>query len=133
VEIAMKIKWIVTCVCLGMLGSTLSCAGEEEATKANAETAVKQPEARKAPAPAAKPAKSKERPAAKAKDAESAGSGPLTNADCFPDKAPDSAPSLAQTCVNLAKSAPDMAFTKRDYDGMPDDCRPVVLPKCRFD
>jgi prepilin-type N-terminal cleavage/methylation domain-containing protein len=55
----------------------------------------------------------------------------LTNADCFPDSAPATASNLAKTCLGLAKSAPDMAFTPNDYHGMPDDCKSLVKARCR--
>jgi prepilin-type N-terminal cleavage/methylation domain-containing protein len=55
----------------------------------------------------------------------------LTNADCFPDSLPDSAPTIAKLCLGLAKSVPDMAFTANDYRGMPEDCKPYVEPRCR--
>jgi hypothetical protein len=129
----MKSKVIITCVCLGMLGSTVSCAGEDEATQASAETAVAEPEASKAQKPAAKPAKPKARPAPKREEAApEGGKSALTNAECFPESLPDSAPNTAKLCVGLAQSAPDMVFTKRDFEGMPEDCKPIVLPHCRF-
>lgn len=55
--------------------------------------------------------------------------GGYTNKDCFP-AVPASAPPIAHTCKALADSAPDMAFTRRDYDGMPDGCKPYVNPIC---
>jgi len=132
----MKSKMIVTCVCLCLLGGSVACSGDEKATAVNAEAT--KPEAAKAPAAPAKPAKSnvQQKPKAEpapATDASGSASAVLTNKDCFPDSVPDSAPNNAKLCVILAKSAPDMAFTKRDYDGMPPDCRPIVLPKCRFE
>jgi hypothetical protein len=54
-----------------------------------------------------------------------------TNADCFPTSAPDSASTWAKMCIDLAKSAPDMAFTPADYESMPEDCKPFVNPICR--
>lgn len=57
--------------------------------------------------------------------------GRYTNADCFPSSVPDSAPSNAKICVGLAKSKPDMLFTPNDYRGLPEDCKPIVNPKCR--
>jgi hypothetical protein len=129
----MKSKLIITCVCLGMLGSAVSCSGEDEATQASAETAAAEPAAPKAQKPAAKPTKQKERPAPKREEAAPEGSeSTLTNADCFPESVPDSAPNNAKLCVGLAASAPDMVFTKRDFEGMPEDCQPIVLPHCRF-
>ena len=124
----MKSKLIITCVCLGMLGSTLSCAGDEEATTVNAESASPQSDSDNGQDAAAKPAKKK---GAKKKAAGSADRDKMTNADCFPDRAPDSATDIAKTCISLAKSAPDMLFTLADYSGMPEDCKPIVLPKCR--
>jgi hypothetical protein len=125
----MKIKLIITCVCLGMLGSAVSCSGEDEATQASAETAVAEPKADKA---AANPSKRKERPAPKREEAAPAGESALTNAECFPESLPDSAPNNAKLCVGLAMSAPDMVFTKLDFEGMPEECRPIVMPHCRF-
>jgi len=55
----------------------------------------------------------------------------LTNADCIPRSAPADAPQIAKTCVALAKSAPDMIFTKADYQGMPDQCKFLVASHCR--
>jgi hypothetical protein len=128
----MKSKMIITCVCIGMLGSTVSCSGKDEATQASAETAVAKP---KAPAqkPAANPSKRKERPAPKQeKAAPEDGESALTNAECFPESLPDSAPNNAKLCVGLAMSAPDMIFTKLDFEGMPDECKPIVMSHCRF-
>ena len=128
----MKSKLIVTCVCLGMLGSTVSCSGEDEATQASAETVVAEPKA-PAPKPAANPSKRKERPAPKREEAApEGGESALTNAECFPESVPDSAPNNAKLCVGLAMSAPDMIFTKRDFEGMPDECKPIVMSHCRF-
>jgi hypothetical protein len=31
----------------------------------------------------------------------------------------------------MAKNFPDMPFGPADYQGMPDDCKPYVNPKCR--
>jgi len=59
------------------------------------------------------------------------GSGKLTNADCFPNSLPETASMNAQLCVGLAKSAPDMLFTPRDYQGLPPDCQAIVSPQCR--
>jgi len=55
----------------------------------------------------------------------------LTNAECFPSKAPADAPQIAKTCVSLANSAPAMIFTKADYQGMPDQCKFLVASHCR--
>jgi hypothetical protein len=55
----------------------------------------------------------------------------LTNADCFPSSIPETASNWAKMCIGLAKSAPNMAFTPADYQGMPEDCKPFVNPKCR--
>jgi hypothetical protein len=55
----------------------------------------------------------------------------VTNADCFPSTAPADAPQIAKTCVSLANSAPDMIFTKRDYQGMPEQCKFLVAEECR--
>jgi hypothetical protein len=129
----MKSKLIITCVCLGMLGSAVSCSGEDEATQASAKTAVAEPEAAKAQKPAAKPTKPKAPPAPKReKAAQKDGESALTNAECFPESLPDSAPNNAKLCVGLAMSAPDMVFTKRDFEGMPDECKPIVMSHCRF-
>jgi hypothetical protein len=54
----------------------------------------------------------------------------LTNADCFPSSVPDSASQWAKTCIALANSAPDMVFTPADYQGMPEECKSIVLPEC---
>jgi hypothetical protein len=54
-----------------------------------------------------------------------------TNADCFPASVPDSAPDNAKLCVALANSAPDMPFTPADYQALPEECKPIVLPECR--
>jgi hypothetical protein len=55
----------------------------------------------------------------------------LTNAECLPPSAPADAPQIAKTCVSLANSAPDMIFTKQDYQGMPDQCKFLVAAHCR--
>jgi hypothetical protein len=116
-----------------MLGSAVSCSGEDEATQASAETAVAEPEAPKAEKPATKPTKRKERAAAKREEAApKGGESTLTNAECFPESVPDSAPNNAKLCVGLAASAPDMVFTKKDFEGMPEECKPIVLSHCRF-
>jgi len=59
------------------------------------------------------------------------GGAQLTNSDCFPVTAPNNASNLARTCLSLAKSAPNMAFTPKDYHGMPDECKPLVKARCR--
>jgi hypothetical protein len=56
---------------------------------------------------------------------------PLTNADCFPSTAPDSASTNAKICIGLANSAPNMVFTHADYHGLPEDCKALVNPICR--
>jgi len=129
----MKSKLIITCVCLGMLGSAVSCSGEDGATQASAETAVAEPEASKAQKPAAKPAKPKARPAPKHEEAApEGGESALTNGECFPKSLPDSAHNTAKLCVGLAASAPDMIFAKKDFEGMPEECKPIVLSHCRY-
>jgi alpha-tubulin suppressor-like RCC1 family protein len=55
----------------------------------------------------------------------------LTNAHCFPSSVLDSASQLAKTCIALANSAPDMVFTPADYQGLPEDCKPLVNSICR--
>jgi len=60
------------------------------------------------------------------------GSFNLTNADCFPESLPDSAPTNAKICVGLANSAPDMQFKPTDYQGLPEECKAIVRPECRF-
>lgn len=55
----------------------------------------------------------------------------MTNSDCFPTSAPASAPTVAHQCISLANAHPDMAFTPKDYEGMPPDCKFLVNPKCR--
>ncbi len=132
----MKSQLIITCVCLGMLGSTLSCAGDEEATTATAESASAQPADDNGQDSAAKSAENKNRPsgkhkATKAKVAENVDRAKMTNADCFPTSLPDSASTNAKLCVTLANSKPDMLFPKHDYDGMPEECKPLVPEKCR--
>jgi prepilin-type N-terminal cleavage/methylation domain-containing protein len=57
--------------------------------------------------------------------------GSMTNSCCFPDSVPDSASTNAKLCVGLAKSKPDMPFTPNDYRGLPEECKPLVNPKCR--
>jgi hypothetical protein len=63
---------------------------------------------------------------------DSADVGLKTNADCFPASVPDSAPDSAKLCVALANSAPNMLFTYQDYKGLPEDCKPIVHPECRW-
>ncbi len=122
-EITMKSKLIIAGVCIGLLGGTLACAGEEKATTASDESAASIPEAGKAEGSEKKDGKG---------DDGSRGEGKqLTNADCFPDSAPDSASQWAKSCIDMAKSHPDMPFTRNDYQGMPEDCKPFVYPKCR--
>ncbi len=135
----MKCKLIITCVCLGMLGSTVACAADEEATTVTAESASPQSENAKGQDSAAKSAKSDDGPGNTLGNANERAVEALknrdraimTNADCFPTSVPDSAPSYAKICVALANSAPDMLFPKRDYENMPEDCKPIVDPKCR--
>ena len=67
----------------------------------------------------------------KGKDGSSSPGDRYTNADCFPDSLPASAPSTANLCLTLAPSAPGMRFKPKDYQGMPEDCKPIVNPKCR--
>ena len=54
-----------------------------------------------------------------------------TNADCLPTSVPDSATQWAKACVGLANANPDLPFAPSDYQGMPEDCKPYVNPKCR--
>jgi len=136
VEIAMKSQLILTCVCLGMLGITLSCGGDEEATTVTAESASAQSADDNGQDSAAKSAESKnrasgKRKANKAKGDENVDRSKMTNSDCFPTSVPDSAPTNAKLCIALAASKPDMLFPKHDYDAMPEDCKPIVFPKCR--
>jgi hypothetical protein len=135
VEIAMKIKLVITCVCLGMLGNPAWCAADEE-MNANAEKASPQSEGDKGQDSAAKAAKSNDHPrgkreAAEAKADENPERAKMTNADCFPRSVPDSAPNNAKLCASLMKSHPDMLFPKIDYERMPEECKPYVYPKCR--
>ncbi len=132
----MKSKLIITCVCLGMLGITLSCGGDEEATTVNAESASPQADSNEGQDAVAKPAKrkksaSRKTEAAKPKTGENVDRAKMTNADCFPDSIPDSSSVNAKLCITLANSHPDMLFPKRDYEGMPPECKPFVLEKCR--
>jgi prepilin-type N-terminal cleavage/methylation domain-containing protein len=55
----------------------------------------------------------------------------FTHADCFPKTASPDASQLQRTCISLANSAPNAAFTKRDYELMPPDCKSVVKQQCR--
>lgn len=122
-----------------MLGSSVACAADEEATTVNTESASPQSENDNGQDSAAKSAKSDDSPsdpyanvkekAAKAIQQHERAS--LTNADCFPKSVPSSAPTNAKLCVTLANSAPDMLFPKSDYDRMPEECKPFVAPKCR--
>ena len=134
----MKSKLIITCVCIGMLGSSVACAADEEATTVNAESASQQSENDNSQDPAAKSAKNDDSPSGKLSPNERAARhfqqrarAKLTHADCFPKSVPDSAHSNAKTCISLAKSAPDMLFSKSDYDNMPEECKSLVPPKCR--
>ncbi len=135
----MKSKLIIACACLGILGSSVACAADEEATTVNAESANPQSENDNGQDSAAKSAKSDNSPSGTPADAnekvvkarQQGDRASLTNADCFPKSVPKSAPSNAKLCVTLANSAPDMLFPKSDYDGMPEDCKPLVPPKCR--
>lgn len=135
----MKSKLIITCACLGLLGSSVACAADEEATTVTAESASPQSENDKGQDSVAKSAKSddssgntlanaNERAVKALKKRERA---QMTHADCFPKSVPDSAPSSAKICVSLAKSAPDMLFSKSDYNNMPEECKSLVPPKCR--
>jgi type II secretory pathway component PulJ len=54
-----------------------------------------------------------------------------TNACCFPPNVPDSASPNEKICVGLAKSKPDMAFGPKDYQGLPEECKQLVDPRCR--
>lgn len=132
----MKRKLIITCVCLGMLGFAVSCSGDEEATQANAESASPQVESGDAQDSAAKAAKSndsprKKRKKAEAKETETDDRSKMTHTDCLPSSVPDSAHPTAKLCISLANSAPDMVFSERDYEGMPEECKPYVNEKCR--
>jgi hypothetical protein len=61
------------------------------------------------------------------------GSGGLTNADCFDFQtcAAESTNAWATVCCSMAQANPDMPFRPADYQGMPDDCKPLVNPICR--
>ena len=137
----MKSKLIITCVCLGVIGSTLACAGDEEAMTDVGESAGPpsgsgEGEDSEADDDARNEGPSGEGENSEAEDDEGDASptgenARLTNADCFPTSVPDSAPLTAKLCIDLAKGHPDMEFTSLDYEGMPDDCKPFVNPKCR--
>jgi hypothetical protein len=123
VEITMKSKWFITCVCLGVLGGTSACTGDDEAVVASDQTAGKLSGAGEGKGPKKEAAKG---------DEGTRGEGEqLTNADCFVDSVPDSASMWAKTCISLAKSHPDIPFAPSDYVGMPEDCKPFVKKKCR--
>jgi hypothetical protein len=123
VEITMKSKLIITCLCLGLLGGASACTGDEKATTASDESAGS--------LSGTGEAKVAEKQAAKADDSPSGEGEQLTNADCFTTSAPDSASQWAKACIDMAKAHPDMPFTPNDYRGMPEDCKPFVNPKCR--
>jgi hypothetical protein len=139
----MKSKWFITCICLGVLGGTSACTGDEEAVIASDETAGtlsgagegKGPEKEagegKGPEKEAGKGKGPEKEAAKGDEGSRGEGEQLTNADCFVDSVPDSASMWAKTCISLAKSHPDTPFTPNDYVGMPEDCKPFVKQKCR--
>jgi prepilin-type N-terminal cleavage/methylation domain-containing protein len=55
----------------------------------------------------------------------------VTNSCCFPPSVPDSASSNEKICVGLAQSKPDMPFGPRDYQGLPEECKRIVDPRCR--
>jgi hypothetical protein len=57
--------------------------------------------------------------------------GNMTNSCCFPTSVPDSASTNEKLCVGLATSRPDMPFTPDDYRGLPEECKPLIDPKCR--
>ena len=122
-----------------MLGSSVACAADEEATTVTAESASPQSENDKGQDSAAKSAKSDDSPGDTLENVnervvealKKRNRAQMTHADCFPKSVPDSAPSNAKTCVALAKSAPDMLFSKSDYDNMPEECKSLVPPKCR--
>jgi hypothetical protein len=120
-EIIMKSKLIITCVCLGLLGGTFACAGEEEAKTASDKSA----------GALSGTGEGSEKQDGKGDDDPRGEGGQLTNADCLPASVPDSASQWAKACISLAKSHPDAAFTPIDYQGMPEDCKPFVNPKCR--
>ena len=66
-------------------------------------------------------------------DERDSGGHGLTNADCFDFDtcASEATSTWATMCCNLAEANPDMVFTPADYQGMPDDCKPLVNPICR--
>jgi hypothetical protein len=133
VEITMKSKWFITCVCLGVLGGTSACAGDEEVTIASDKSAGTLSGAGEGKNPEKEAGKGKvpEKEAAKGDEGPRGKGERLTNADCLPDSVPDSASMWAKTCIGLAKSHPDVPFTPDDYQGMPEDCKPFVKKKCR--
>ena len=57
--------------------------------------------------------------------------GQMTNACCLPPSVPESASMNEKACVGFAKAAPDAPFTPADYAGMPEECKPLVDPRCR--
>ena len=133
----MKSKVIMTCFCVCMLGITTACSGDEQATNANSETAKTKAEPANAPKapekPAAKNMRKEAAPkAAKPMDDKGSASPQMTNKDCFPETMPESPSNNVTMCMILTQSHPDMAFTKTDFDSLPEDCKAIVLPKCRF-
>ena len=129
----MKSKLFITCVCLGVLGGTSACTGDEEAMIASDETAGTLSGAGEGKSPGKEAGKGKgpEKEAAKGDEGPRSEGEQLTNADCFVGSVPDSASMWAKTCISLAKSHPDVPFTPADYEGMPEDCKPFVKQKCR--
>jgi hypothetical protein len=129
----MKSKWFITCICLGVLGGTSACTGDEEAIIASDETAGTVAKAGEGKSPEKKAVKRKEPEKEAAKDDEGSGGDgeQLTNGDCFVDSVPDTASMWAKTCISLAKAHPDAPFTPVEYAGMPEDCKPFVKEKCR--
>ena len=129
----MKSKWFITGVCLGVLGGTSACTGDDEAMVASDETAGTLSGAGEGKGPEKEAGKGKgpEKEAAKGDEGPRGEGEQLTNADCFVDSVPDSASMWAKTCISLAKSHPDIPFTPNDYVGMPEDCKPFVKQKCR--
>jgi len=67
----------------------------------------------------------------KNKDREGGNNARYTNADCFTIDVPSSASQWARACKSLADANPDTPFAKSDYQGMPEDCKPYVNPRCR--
>jgi len=129
----MKSKWFITCVCLGVLGGTSACTGDDEAVVASDQTAAKISGAGEGKGSEKEAGKRKgpEKEAAKGDEGTRGEGEQLTNADCFVDSVPDSASMWAKTCISLAKSHPDTPFAPSDYVGMPEDCKPFVKKKCR--